>query len=69
MFVCNCNGITEKQVKEAAQNGAQNWREVHTFNGYSPCCEKCEHDMTEALCRFKEDTKEIIKTLPIHQAS
>ena len=31
MYVCNCNGITETEVKEAVRSGAEKWDDVHTY--------------------------------------
>ena len=31
MYICNCNGINERQVKAAIQAGANRWQDVHTY--------------------------------------
>ena len=50
MYVCNCNGITEKEVDEAVRSGAERWDDVHTYFDCAPCCGKCECDIAEAIC-------------------
>ncbi|MEK9724794.1 MAG: (2Fe-2S)-binding protein [Rhodospirillaceae bacterium] len=32
MYVCNCNGITEREVKVAVRAGARRWTDVHSVN-------------------------------------
>ena len=49
MFVCNCNGINEKSVRNAVSNGASDWKEVHAYYGCSPSCGKCECEMKIAI--------------------
>ncbi|PIW26516.1 MAG: bacterioferritin [Rhodospirillales bacterium CG15_BIG_FIL_POST_REV_8_21_14_020_66_15] len=49
MYVCNCNGITETEVKEAVRSGARKWDDVHTYFDCAPCCGKCERDMADAI--------------------
>ena len=49
MFVCNCNGINEKSVRNAVSNGASDWRAVHAYYGCSPSCGKCECEMKIAI--------------------
>ncbi len=49
MYVCNCNGITEREVRIAVQSGAKCWREVHAHNGCEPCCGRCEPEIAEVI--------------------
>ncbi len=53
MYVCNCNGITEKEVDEAVRSGAERWDDVHTYFDCAPCCGKCECDIAEAICKSR----------------
>ncbi|MAN79958.1 MAG: (2Fe-2S)-binding protein [Alphaproteobacteria bacterium] len=56
MYVCNCNGITETEVKEAVRSGAEKWDDVHTYFDCAPCCGKCECEISEAICQARRDT-------------
>ena len=53
MYVCNCNGITDSEVKEAVRNGAEKWDDVHTYFDCAPCCGKCECEISEAICKAR----------------
>ena len=41
MYVCNCNGLTERQVKTAVERGARKWSDVHAHHGCEPQCGGC----------------------------
>ena len=49
MLICNCNGISERQVKAAACSGAACWNEVHAYYDFTPCCGKCECEIADAI--------------------
>jgi bacterioferritin-associated ferredoxin len=41
MYVCICNGITERQVKAAVAAGAKRWPDVHRHHGCRAQCGSC----------------------------
>jgi len=49
LYICNCNGITEREVKEAIDAGASHWEDVHAHYDREPCCGKCECEISEAI--------------------
>ena len=49
MFVCNCNGITERQVKAARDAGAKKWDDVHRHYECKPQCGGCGVEIAEML--------------------
>ena len=49
MYICICNGITDREVRAAAESGAKNWKEVHSYCGFKPNCGKCEEEIYEFL--------------------
>jgi bacterioferritin-associated ferredoxin len=56
MYVCNCNGITDSEVKEAVRSGAEKWDDVHTYFDCAPCCGKCECEIADAICKARSET-------------
>lgn len=56
MYVCNCNGITDTEVKEAVRSGAEKWDDVHTYFDCAPCCGKCECEISDAICQARRNT-------------
>jgi bacterioferritin-associated ferredoxin len=41
MYVCLCNGLTERQVRRAASTGTGSPEEVYRSLGTAPKCGKC----------------------------
>lgn len=41
MYVCICNGITDKQIREAVLNGADSFRDVRNQLGIASQCGQC----------------------------
>ena len=47
MYVCNCNGIREREVRAAIEAGAQRPAEVFRACGSRPQCARC-------VCEIKD---------------
>ena len=57
MYVCICNGITDKQIRRAVEDGAQSLQELREQLGVAGCCGQCA---TEAQS-FVPDTPAPVK--------
>lgn len=53
MYVCICKGITDRDIREAVDSGANSFRKVRNALGVSTQCGKC-------ACQAKEIVKESI---------
>ena len=49
MYVCNCNGIREREVRAAIDNGASRPAEVFRACGSEPKCAKCVCEMRSMI--------------------
>lgn len=49
MYICNCNGLNEKQVESAIKNGANSWLEVYTYHDCAPKCGKCIPEICQRM--------------------
>jgi bacterioferritin-associated ferredoxin len=49
MYVCNCNGVTRREVDEAIEAGAQDPEAVLGHHGCSPCCGQCLPEIAEGI--------------------
>ncbi|MBS0296681.1 MAG: (2Fe-2S)-binding protein [Proteobacteria bacterium] len=49
MYVCNCNGIRERQVRQAIEAGAKRPRDVFAAHDARPQCAKCVCDMRRMI--------------------
>ena len=45
MYVCNCNGIRERDVRAAIAAGARKPAEIFSACDATPCCARCACDM------------------------
>ncbi len=51
MYVCVCNGITEKQVKKAIRNGAESVQDLAESLGLATGCGSCSSFANELIER------------------
>ncbi len=57
MYVCNCNGIRERQVRQAIDAGAARPKDVFDRHGVRPQCAKCVCDMRRMIEDQQEDLR------------
>ena len=59
MYVCICQGITDKQIKAAVSAGASSLDDLRTRLSVANCCGQCSHIaqqiIEETLCRADSD--------------
>lgn len=41
MYVCLCNGVTEREIRQAAQAGCESMAELTMRTGCGACCGSC----------------------------
>lgn len=49
MFICNCNGLRERDVDAVIRGGACDPVEVHARLGCEPNCGRCLEDMRRLI--------------------
>ena len=42
MYVCICNAVTDRAIREAAESGAHSFDQVRSATGCADCCGNCE---------------------------
>ena len=57
MYVCNCNGIREREVRAAIEQGAERPAEVFRHCQSQPQCAKCVCDMRRMIGSYQELSK------------
>jgi len=60
MYVCNCNGITEKDVAQAIENGCARAEDIYEKCGKQPQCGRCIDRMRANLALFAENKSSAI---------
>ncbi|MDP3175976.1 MAG: (2Fe-2S)-binding protein [Phenylobacterium sp.] len=54
MYVCNCNGIREREIRAAIASGASRPAEIFRACGQTPQCARCVCDMRKMLSEQDE---------------
>ena len=49
MYVCICNAITDKQIRKAAESGAQDLWDLQKALGVASNCGSCKESASEIL--------------------
>tara|TARA_R110000772_G_scaffold222582_1_gene333052 strand:+ start:1479 stop:1670 length:192 start_codon:yes stop_codon:yes gene_type:complete len=49
MYICLCNGLTDRDVKTAVASGAQRIANVYELLGAAPQCAKCSVNIREII--------------------
>jgi bacterioferritin-associated ferredoxin len=57
MYVCNCNGIREREARAAIEAGAQRPAEVFRHCGTRPQCAKCVCDIKAMIDQSQEQLR------------
>ena len=53
MYVCLCNGITDKTIKKAVENGCESLAELRTQMDIADQCGKCRKHAIEVIQQSK----------------
>ena len=64
MYICVCNGITERQVQEAIAQGARDLPDLRAELGIATCCGCCAETAVEYLPggRYAADVGAAVET-------
>lgn len=49
MYICNCNGITESEIRGAVELGCTTLQDLRRDLGVATCCGKCAPDARKVL--------------------
>lgn len=49
MYVCLCRAVTDRQIRESVENGANNFREVREELDVGTCCGRCVPEARELI--------------------
>ena len=57
MYVCLCNGISDRQILEVVDRGAGSLPEVQCYLPVANCCGRCEDTAHEVIARQVESVQ------------
>lgn len=69
MFICNCNALTDRHVKAAADDGATRWIDVHTYHDVQPQCGQCGIEIAEILSKKSSSKKASVPDIGLQAGS
>lgn len=49
MFVCICNAVTDREIRELARRGVETLEELRLLTGCSDCCGQCAEEAEMVL--------------------
>lgn len=49
MYLCNCSGITEKEIRGAVELGCATLKDLQRDLGVATCCGRCVPDASKLL--------------------
>jgi len=64
MYVCVCNGVTDKQIIKAAENGAMSLQDLSEELKVATCCGRCSSCAKKVLQEVHSRNQ--LFELPIH---
>lgn len=69
MYICICRGVTDTQIREAVQNGANSLKDVRRLTGASSQCGKCSPAACELIKQELVELELSLSTELLHKAS
>jgi len=54
MYVCVCHAISDRQIREAVERGAESLAEVQAYLPVASCCGRCEDSAREVIDSYIE---------------
>lgn len=64
MYVCICNAITERQVRECARQGARSVEDLACALGVGAGCGRCRESATDVLREACDESRRSIRLVP-----
>jgi bacterioferritin-associated ferredoxin len=55
MYVCICNGVTDRDIRDAAWRGARTVKDLRRELGVASDCGKCASCAHEVLCEARHE--------------
>ena len=59
MYVCICNAITDKQIREAADAGVRDLWQLQAELGVASNCGSCKEHASEILREKRQETRRV----------
>ncbi len=64
MYICVCHAISDRQIREAVDRGAESLCEVQSYLPVASCCGRCEDSAREVIESHVESTTPVAPKRP-----
>lgn len=64
MYICICNGITEREIRSCAEEGACSLRELEACLGVGSGCGRCKHEARRVLKEVRAEPRADLAASP-----
>lgn len=65
MYVCLCNGVTERAVREAAASGARDLADLIAMTGCAAGCGSCAETAVQVLQQSRAEQRFPLPLIPL----
>jgi len=59
MYICNCNGVREKEIQKVIHNGVKTWKQILAHFDYVPGCGRCEDEINCMIENYSSSSKNV----------
>lgn len=59
MYVCICQGVTDRQIREAVEDGASTMRHLRKELGVAACCGRCAPHAKALLDELRDEVRSL----------
>lgn len=66
MFVCICNAVTDREIRDLGRRGVHSLEELRMLTGCSDCCGQCADDAESILAQARHTAR---PTIPVADLS
>ena len=56
MYICLCQGVTDRQIRQAVDSGVQTLAELSAFLGVASQCGRCQVSAETLIAAVQQDT-------------
>lgn len=64
MYICICNAVTEKEIRQTVELGADSFQQISNDLGVATCCGKCKKEACRVIREHKIEMREMNAAMP-----
>jgi bacterioferritin-associated ferredoxin len=64
MYICICNGVTEREIRQAVEQGSSSLPQVSRDLGVASCCGKCKKEACRVITEHIAEMRDMCAAIP-----